>query len=102
MRTPVGDVGSESEVVLWPDLPVGEAVLRRARDRSGRSGQRGGPESEAGAVPPRPGLPVGNWIAPLACCLGIWASPRVACWFATLSARLSLCWEAGPRGTPGL
>ena len=39
------------------------------------SGRRGEPESEAGAVPPRPGLPVGDWIALLACRLGIWADP---------------------------
>ena len=42
------------------------------------SGRRGGPESEAGAVPPRPGLPVGDWIALLAYRLGTWAGPRVA------------------------
>ena len=33
----------------------------------------GGPESEADAVPPRPGLPIGDWIALLAYHLGIWA-----------------------------
>ena len=37
----------------------------------------GGPESEADAVPPRPGLPVGDWISPLACRLGIWAGAGV-------------------------
>ena len=42
------------------------------------SGRRGGPESEAGAVPPRPGLLVGDWIVLLACHLGVWAGPRVA------------------------
>ena len=66
-------VGVESGV--WPGLPVGEAVRRRAGDRSERSGQRGGPESEAGAIPPQPGLSVGDWFTPLACRLGAWASP---------------------------
>jgi len=82
--------------VLRLGLPVGEAVRRWARDRSERSGQRGGPESETGVVPPRLGLPVGDWIALLACRLGTWAGPGVACWFATLFAGPSLCWEAGP------
>ena len=45
---------------VWLGLPVGEAVRRRAGDQSERSGRRGGPESEAGVVPPRPGLPVGG------------------------------------------
>ena len=58
---------------VWPGLLVGEAVRRRARDRSERSGQRGGLESEAGAIPPRPGLSVGDWIALPAYQLGIWA-----------------------------
>ena len=59
---------------FWPSLPVGEAVQRRARARSEScssfvrpSGQRGGPESEAGTVSPRPGLLVGDWIVLLAC-----------------------------------
>ena len=64
--------------MLWPGLLVGEAVQRRAGDRSERSGQRGGPELETGVVPPRPGLLVGDWIALLAYRLGTWASPRVA------------------------
>ena len=62
---------------VWPGLLVGEAVQRRARDRSERSGRRGGLESEAGAAPPRPGLPVEDWIAFLACRLGTRAGPRV-------------------------
>ena len=90
--------GSESEVVLWLGLPVGEAVRRWAGDRSERSGQRGGPESEAGAIPPRPGLPVRDWISPLVYLLGTWAGPLVACCL----LRLSLCWKADPRGTLGL
>ena len=75
-------VGVESGV--WLGLFVGEAVRRRVGGGSERcsslvrpSGRRGGPESEAGTVSPRPGLPVGDWIAPLACVLGIWASPGV-------------------------
>ena len=60
---------------VWPGLSVGEAVRRRAGDRSERSGQRGGPESEAGAIPPRLGLSIKDWIAPLACGLGTWAGP---------------------------
>jgi hypothetical protein len=82
----------------WPGLSVREAVRRRAGDRSEGSGQRGGPESETGAIPPRPGLLVEDWIAPLACCLGTWVGPGVA----RCLLGLSLCWEAGPRGTPGL
>ena len=60
------------------------------------SGQRSGPESEAGTVPPWPGFPVGR----LDCPSGL--SFRFLCWpgsralFATLSAGPSLCWEAGP------
>ena len=41
------------------------------------SGRRGGPKSEAGVVPPRLGLLVGDWIVLLACRLGVWASPGV-------------------------
>ena len=63
---------------VWPGLPIGEAIRRWARDRSECSGRRGGSESEAGTVPPRPGLPVGDWIALMACRLGIWAGPGVA------------------------
>ena len=66
-------VGVGSSVGLG--LPVGEAVRRQAGDRSEHSDQRGGPKSETGAVPPRPGLSVGDWIVPLACRLGTWAGP---------------------------
>ena len=69
---------------VWPGLPVVEAVWRRTGVRRERcsflarpSDWRGGPESEAGAVSPRPGLLVGDWIVLLACCLGIWSSPGV-------------------------
>ena len=72
------DTRSESKVGLGVGLPIGEAVRRRAGDQSERSGRRGGSESEAGAVPPRLGLPVGDWIALLDCRLGFWARPRVA------------------------
>ena len=60
---------------VWPGLPVGEAVRRRAGDRSERSDRRGGPESKAGAIPPRPGLPVDDWIALLACRFDTSAGP---------------------------
>ena len=67
---------------VWPGLPVGEAVRRWTGVGSERcsffvrhSDRRGRPESEAGAIPPRPGLPVGDWIVLLACRLGIWAGP---------------------------
>ena len=69
-------VGVKSGV--WPGLPVGEAVRKRAGHRSEHSGQRSRPKSEAGALPPRPGLPVGDWITLPACHLGIWAGPGVA------------------------
>ena len=72
-------------MVFWPGLLVGEAVRRWASVGSERwssfvrpSSRRGGPESEAGTVPPRPGLPVGDWIVLLAYRLGVWAGLRVA------------------------
>ena len=55
-----------------------ETVRGRVGDQSEWSGRRGGPESEAGTVPPRPGLSLGDWIALLTCRLGIWAGPGVA------------------------
>ena len=66
-------VGVESGV--WPGLSVGEAVRRWAGDQSERSGRRGGPKSEAGVIPPRPGLLIRDWIVLLACRLGIWVGP---------------------------
>ena len=60
---------------VWPGLLVREVIRRWARDRSERSGRRGGPKSEAGAVPPRLGLLVSDWIALLDCCLCIWTGP---------------------------
>jgi hypothetical protein len=94
--SPVGDTGRSRKQCLA--RPFGLRSERRARVRSEGSGQRGGPESETGAIPPRPGLLVEDWIAPLACCLGTWVGPGVA----RCLLGLSLCWEAGPRGTPGL
>ena len=67
---------------VWPGLPIGEAVRRRAEvgsERCSSSGRRGGSKSEAGVVPPQPGLPVGDWIALSACRLGFWADLGVAC-----------------------
>ena len=67
---------------VWLGLLVGEAIWRRARvgsERCSSSGRRGGPESEAGIVPPRSNLPVGDWIALSACRLGFWADLGVAC-----------------------
>jgi len=77
LRIPGRRRGLESGVVLWPGVPVGEAVRRRAGARSECSGRSGGPESETDVVPPRPGLPVDDWIALLTCRLGIWAGPGV-------------------------
>ena len=54
-------VGVGSGVLARP--LVGEAVWRRAgvgSERCSSFGRRGGPESEAGAIPPRLGLPVGD------------------------------------------
>ena len=72
-------------MVFWPGLLVREAIRNWAGDGGKRcssfvrpSGRRGRPESKAGAVPPRPGLPVGDLIALLACRLVIWAGPGVA------------------------
>ena len=36
-----------------------------------------GQSRKVGAVPPWPDLPVGDWIALLACCLDTWAGPGV-------------------------
>ena len=55
---------------VGPGLPVGEAVRRRAGDRNECSCRSGGPESETDVVPPRPGLPVGDWITLLTRRLG--------------------------------
>ena len=70
---------------VCPGFPVREAIWRWARVRKERcsslarpSHRRGRPESEAGTIPPRLGLPVGDWITILACRLGIWAGPGVA------------------------
>ena len=60
LRTPVGDVGSESEVVLWPDLPVGEAVRRRLETEVSAPIGEVGRSRQVGAVPPRLDLPVGD------------------------------------------
>ena len=79
-------------MVFWPGLPVGEAIRRWAGDGGERCssfvrpfGRRGGPESEAGAVPPRLGLPVGDWFVLLACrCFGpvheLRVVHNVVCW----------------------
>ena len=92
-------VGVENGV--WPGLPAGEAVRRRAGIGSERcssfvrpSGRRGGPELEAGVVPPRPGLPAGDWIVLLACRLGSWADPRAARLFAAF-----ICWTEPLHGS---
>ena len=90
---PRSEMRAEVGSGVWPGLLVREAIRRQARDRSERFGQRGGPESEASAVAPRPGLPVGDWIALLACHLGIWVDPGV---YATSCAGPSLYWEVGP------
>ena len=84
---------SESEVVLWPGLSVGEAVRRRAGGRSERSGWRDGPESEVRvsfllgqAFRSVIGLPF--W--PIVQILGPAHELRV------YLLRPSLCWKAGP------
>jgi len=59
-------------------------------------GRRGGPESEAGVVPPRLGLPVGDLDRPFGMSFRYLGRPMSCASFATLSARLSLCWEVGP------
>ena len=84
-RTSVG-VGTG----VWPGLPVGEAVRRRAGVRSERcssSGRRGGPESEAGVVPPRSGLPVGDLDRPSGLSFRFLGCPRSCASFATF-----VCW----------
>ena len=73
LRSPVGDVGSESEVVLWPGLLVGEAVRRRPKTEVSVPVGEVGRSRETSATPPQPDLPVGDWIAFLACWLDTWA-----------------------------
>ena len=90
-RFPSWRSGPESEVAFWPGLPVQETVQRQARDRSERSGQRGGPESEASVVPPRPGLPVRDWIVLLACLSRYLGRPMSYVWLAMLSVGPSFC-----------
>ena len=85
-RTPVLDMGLESEVVLWPSLLVEEAIRRLARDRSECSGRRGGSESEGGSHSSST-KPSGQWLdhppglsfrylgRPMSCALFAWAEP---------------------------
>ena len=89
-------------MVFWPGLLVREAIRRWAGVGSEHcsffvrlSDRRGGSESEADAVPPRPGLPVGDWIALLTCRLGIWASPEVARRSQRCLLGRAFCWKAG-------
>ena len=58
--------------------PVEDAGRSRKWCLARPSSRRGRPESETGVVPPRPGLPLEDWIALLACRLGIWANLGVA------------------------
>ena len=82
--------------------PVGDAGRSWKRCLTRPFGRRDGPESEASAVPPWPGLPVGDWIALLAYRLGIWAGPgAVRCSQRRLLDR-AFAGEAGPRGTSDL
>ena len=66
---------SESEVVFGQafrsERPSGGGLKTEASAPVGEAGR----SQKAGAVPPRPGLPVGDSIAPLACYLGTWAGP---------------------------
>ena len=68
-------MGSESEVVLWPGLLVGEAVRRPAETEVSPPVGEVGWSQKAGVVPPRPDLPVDNWIAVLAYHSDTWAEP---------------------------
>ena len=76
MHTPVGDVGSE--VVLC------QAFRSERPSGGGLETETGAPVGEVGwsrkvgAIPPRPDLPVGDWIALLAYHSNTWAGPRVA------------------------
>ena len=83
-------------MVLWLGLPVGEAVRRQAGDRGGRSGRIGGPETEAGVVPPQQGfrLVIGSPFWPVVQVLE--PAHEFARLFAILPTGPSLYWEAGP------
>ena len=66
MHPLIGDVGSESEVVLCQDFrserPFGGGLETETGAPVGEVGR----SRKAGVVPPRPDLPVGDWIALLA------------------------------------
>ena len=81
MRTPAGDVRSKSEVVLWPGLPVGEAVRRRLETEVSTPVGEVGWSWKTGAAPSRPDLLVGDWIVLLACYSDTWPAHelRVVC-----------------------
>ena len=77
MHPLVGDMGSESEVVFcqafWLETPPGGGLETETGAPVGEVGR----SRKAGAVTPRPDLPVGDWIALLAYHLDSWAGPRV-------------------------
>ena len=69
-------VGSESEVVFGPGLPIGEAVRRRLESEvSALVGEVGQSSRRAGAVPPWLDLLVGDWTTLLACCFRLLGRP---------------------------
>ena len=68
-------MGSESEVVLWPGLPVEEVVRGGLKTEVSAPIGEVGRSQKKGAAPPRPDLLVDDWIALLAYCLDTWADP---------------------------
>ena len=58
-----------------PGLPVGETVRRRLETEVSASVGDVGRSRQAGAVPPRPDLPVGDWTVLLACCFRLLGRP---------------------------
>ena len=97
-----GSVHSRSEKQVgvgsgvWPGLSVGEAVRRRAKvgGEAFRSERRARVESGRRSSSVRPS---GQRVdCPFGLSFGCLGRPRCCASFATLSAGLSSCWEAGP------
>ena len=83
--------------------PFGRRVHpEAARDRSVPSSKKDGPESENGRSSSS-ARPSGRWLdRPSGLLFRYLGRPMSCVLFATLPAGPSLCWEAGPRGTPDL
>ena len=91
MRTPVGDVGSESKVVFWLGLPVGEAVQRRLELERALRSERWARVGKMGAAPPWPDLLVSDWtiLLPIVQIHGLAHESRTVCLGRALIGKLA-------------